>query len=162
MIVLSGIYFRIGKPVSFGMKYILAILNICLLVQCTTQSAFHPEVEEVSIRKILHDQEIAWNEGRLEDYMEGYWKSDSLIFIGSEISYGWNSTLNRYKRVYPDQAARGTLRFEILRVSFVSADACQVTGKYYLTREADSPNGVFTLLFRKHNAKWVIVYDHTS
>ena len=94
--------------------------------------------------------------------MKGYWKSDSIYFIGSKITAGWDSTLVRYKKSYPDAAAMGKLRFEILMMDFVSADACLVTGKYFLTREKDNPSGIFTLLFRKKNGAWLIVYDHTS
>jgi hypothetical protein len=85
-----------------------------------------------------------------------------VLFIGSKITSGWDSTLVRYKRSYPDKAAMGKLRFEILRMDFISADSYLVTGKYFLTREKDNPSGIFTLLFKKKKGSWVIVYDHTS
>jgi hypothetical protein len=40
--------------------------------------------EELLIRKVLDDQIKAWNRGDLEQYMSGYWKSDSLRFIGKK------------------------------------------------------------------------------
>jgi len=94
--------------------------------------------------------------------MKGYYKSDSILFIGSRITSGWDSTLIRYKKGYPDKAAMGKLRFEILRMDFISSDSYLVTGKYFLTREKDNPSGIFTLLFKKKKENWVIVYDHTS
>ena len=58
------------------------------------------------IRKVMQDQENAWNEGDIPGFMEYYWKSDSLVFIGSNgIQNGWQSTLERYQRSYPDPAA---------------------------------------------------------
>jgi hypothetical protein len=63
--------------------------------------------------------------------MQGYWQSDSLKFIGSGgITYGWQNTLDRYRKRYPDQAARGTLRFEILSVDVTSKDAAFVIGRF--------------------------------
>ena len=118
--------------------------------------------DESAIRTVLKKQVAAWNEANIEAFMQGYWKSDSILFIGSEIISGWTNTLARYKRSYPDKASMGTLRFEILRLDFISKESYLVTGKYFLTRISDSPHGIFTLLFRKKESKWVIVYDHTS
>jgi hypothetical protein len=118
--------------------------------------------DDRSIKTVLDNQVAAWNEANLDEFMKSYWKSDSVLFIGSKITSGWDSTLARYKKSYPDKAAMGKLRFEILRMDFISSDSYLVTGKYFLTREKDNPSGVFTLLFRKKNGSWVIVYDHTS
>ena len=114
------------------------------------------------IQKVLDLQVVAWNEGNIDQFMEGYWKSDSLQFIGTEIVTGWKATLNRYKKTYPNKDAMGSLRFEILNFHKVADDAYLITGKYFLRRKNDSPQGVFTLLFRLIDRKWVIVYDHTS
>ena len=56
----------------------------------------------------------------------------------------------------------GKLRFEILRMDFISSDGYLITGKYFLTREKDNPSEIFTLLFKKKKGNWVIVYDRTS
>jgi hypothetical protein len=74
----------------------------------------------------------AWNTGNLDQFMQGYWQSDSLKFIGSGgITYGWQNTLDRYRKRYPDQAARGTLRFEILNVDITGKDAAFVIGRFF-------------------------------
>jgi ketosteroid isomerase-like protein len=36
------------------------------------------------------------------------------------------------------------------------------TGRWQLAREADTPHGRFTLIFRRTAAGWRIVHDHTS
>ena len=54
--------------------------------------------QEAEIRTLLQKQTEAWNRGDVEGFMEGYWKSDSLMFIGkSGITYGWQKTLDNYK-----------------------------------------------------------------
>ena len=95
--------------------------------------------------------------------MEGYWKSDSLRFIGkSGINYGWQATLDNYKKSYPDKAAMGQLEFDILSVEPLGSENYLVTGKWKLTRESDNPNGLFTLVWKRFGDDCKIIYDHSS
>ncbi len=143
------------------MKKIFGLLLLSIFVQCTNAQSKR-SADEKEIRSVLDKQVVAWNEANIDEFMKGYWKSDSILFIGRKITSGWDSTLISYKKSYPDKAAMGKLRFEILRMDFASANACLVTGRYFLTREKDNPNGIFTLLFKKKKGQWLIVYDHTS
>jgi hypothetical protein len=143
------------------------LLAVLILFSACSSTTTRPAVpnyasEESAIRLVLISQEQAWNEGSIEQFMEGYWKSDSLQFVGTSITQGWQPTLDRYKSSYPDRATMGSLKFDFYRFSFVSHDACLVTGRYTLTRDKDQPTGLFTLLLRKISGSWVIVYDHTS
>src|SRR5271154_6944520 len=120
-------------------------MNLILAVYVVTGFVAYPVQEpkenpKIAIRRVLDQQVAAWNRGDINKFMEGYWKSDSILFIGSEIATGWESTLARYKRSYPDKAAMGILKFEILRIDFISSDSYLVTGKYFLTRAKDSPS----------------------
>jgi hypothetical protein len=118
--------------------------------------------EKQAILEMLRKQERAWNEGDIESFMQGYWNSDSLRFIGSEITTGWKSTLAGYQKRYPDRAAMGDLQFSYYRFHFIDDRSCLVTGRYRLIRDADEPTGMFTLLIQKIDSQWLIVYDHTS
>jgi len=122
----------------------------------------HPESTEQKIRSVLTEQQNAWNSGDLVAFMEGYWKSDSLQFIGKSIRHGWQATLDGYKKGYPDKSAMGELQFDIWQTVRLADDTYLVSGKYTLVREKDKPTGPFTLIFRLKGGKWVIVYDHTS
>ena len=123
-----------------------------------------PAADRKAILQVMDAQTQAWNTGNLNQFMQGYWQSDSLKFIGSGgITYGWQNTLDRYRKRYPDQAARGNLRFEILNVDVTSKDAAFVIGRFFLTRpQQGDASGYFTLLWRKINGQWKIVVDHTS
>ncbi len=115
------------------------------------------------ILTLLDTQTQAWNRGDLEGFMKGYWKNDSLRFIGkSGITYGYTNTLNNYKRGYPDTAAMGKLQFTILVVKKLSARYYEVVGKWYLKRSIGDVSGHYTLLLRKINSNWIIVSDHSS
>lgn len=119
--------------------------------------------DERAIRKILADQTQAWNNGNLEEFMSGYWKSDSLMFIGkSGITYGWQKTLDNYRRGYPDRTAMGTLSFDILQVQRISGDHFFVVGKWNLKRTIGDLSGHYTLIWKKINGEWKVVSDHSS
>jgi hypothetical protein len=90
-------------------------LFLCLLLALISSVSFSQTKDETAIRRVLHAQEIAWNKGDLQNYMQGYWKNDSVMFIGkSSITYGWQKTLDNYKKGYPDKEAMGKLHFTLL------------------------------------------------
>ena len=104
-----------------------------------------------------------WNKGNIEGFMKGYWKSDSLIFIGSSgPQYGYKTTLERYKARYPDADHMGTLALDIVSIKQISADNYFVIGKWGLKRQAGDVNGAFSLLIKRINGKLVIIADHSS
>jgi len=125
--------------------------------------AFTQPVDELTIRKVLDDQVKAWNQGNIEGFMQGYWKNDSLMFIGkSGINWGWQKTLENYKERYPDTTAMGKLSFDIILVKRLSPEYYYVVGKWLLNRSIGDLGGHYNLLFRKINGKWFIIADHSS
>ncbi|SNT04747.1 Ketosteroid isomerase homolog [Ekhidna lutea] len=124
-------------------------------------SAQNPD--ERAIREVLAMQQECWNDGDLECFMEGYWKSDQLVFIGSKgVTYGWQATLDNYKKSYPDKEKMGILTFDLISLEPLSEDFWTVIGKWSLKRKSDNPNGHFSLIFRRLGDEWVIVSDHSS
>jgi hypothetical protein len=145
------------------MKKLLLIIGVCLSFGSFAQKITSPGIQNV--KTVLAAQQDAWNEGRIEDFMQGYWKSDSLKFIGKKgITYGWQQTLDNYKKGYPDKSSMGQLQFDILDMEQFSGNTIYVIGKWTLLREESKGNlgGHFTLVFKKINKRWVIVSDHTS
>ena len=121
------------------------------------------ESAEAQIRSVLDMQSSAWNRGDIDAFMEGYWKSAEIEFVGaSGITKGWQAVLDRYRRNYPDGKAMGKLSFSNLEVHVVCPDAAFAIGNFQLEREKDRPRGVFTLNFRKFKEGWRIVADHTT
>jgi hypothetical protein len=126
-------------------------------------AAFSQTKDDLQIRNILNQQAIAWSSGHLETFMQPYWHSDSLMFIGkSGITYGWQQALDRYKKNYPDATAMGKLDFTILQTKRLSVLYYFVVGKWHLSRTIGDLDGIFTLLFKKIKDTWVIVSDHSS
>jgi beta-aspartyl-peptidase (threonine type) len=117
---------------------------------------------ESAIRKVMADQAAAWNRGDIESFMQGYWNSDKLTFVSSQVTRGWKPTLERYKKTYDTREKMGTLTFSDLEINVLSNEAATVLGSWSLARANDSPHGKFTLIFRKFKDGWKIVHDHTS
>jgi len=118
---------------------------------------------EKAIRQVLADQVVAWNNADLDAFMQGYWKNDSLMFIGkSGVTYGWQGTLDNYKKGYPNKAAMGDFTSTIIQIKKLSKKFYSVTGKWYLKRSIGDASGHYTLLFQKIGGKWVIISDHSS
>ena len=137
----------------------IIITWVCLI----SSASFGQSKNEIAIRKVLQTQENAWNKGQLENFMKGYWENDSLMFIGkSGITYGWQKTLDNYKKGYPDTASMGKLTFTLIQIKPLSPDYYFVVGQWHLQRNIGNIEGHFTLLFKKINGEWVIVTDHSS
>ena len=107
--------------------------------------------------------EIAWNNGDIEDFMQGYWQSEELIFESENgITKGWRNTLERYKKEYPNKEEMGSLVFEILDVKLKSDSIATLKGEWELIRKNDNPKGGFLLNFNKIDGQWLIVKDYTT
>ena len=136
---------------------------LVLLFLISPLSVVCQNIDELAIREVMQNQEKCWNVGDLDCFMEGYWKSEKLVFVGSRgLTYGWQNTLDNYKRSYPTPEKMGTLTFEILIIEPLSDDFWSVVGKWSLERKDDSPSGHFSLIFRRLGNDWVIVSDHSS
>jgi ketosteroid isomerase-like protein len=140
------------------MKTLIFLFLLSIAVPGISQESF-----EQAARRILQQQEQDWNSGNIDAFMESYWKSDSLLFVGKNGPvYGYAATLANYHKNYPDTLAMGKLQFNLLSFRSVGADHGFVLGQFVLTRRNDRPSGYFTLWFRKINGTWKIISDHTS
>lgn len=136
---------------------------ITLLCFITINSFAQSSKDKQAILDVLEKQRQEWNKGDVEAYMQGYAKSDSLLFVGkSGPTYGWQKTLDNYKRGYPDKSAMGFLTFGIKKVDFLTKDVAFVLGSWNVKREKDELKGFFTLLLKKINGQWKVVVDHSS
>lgn len=141
------------------MKYILIVLFCSVFVSLS----FAQSKTEQKIIQVLKTQDAEWNKGNIEGFMQTYWNSDSLMFIGKTgVTYGWKNTLNNYKKGYPDTSAMGKLDFTLIDIKKLSRKYYHVVGKWHLTRSIGNLQGHFTLLLKKIKGKWVIIADHSS
>jgi ketosteroid isomerase-like protein len=129
-----------------------------LSAQVAEQDSLKKEVISVLIR-----QQDSWNRGDLAGYMDGYWKSDSLLFTSAgNIRRGWNVTYEKYKASYGTHEKMGNLKFSDIEITLLGPNAASIFGHWELTRPGDHPDGVFTLILRRFKNGWKIIHDHTS
>jgi len=120
-----------------------------------------PDIKEITL--LIQRQQRDWNAGNIDHFMDAYWRSEELTFSsGGQVTRGWDATIARYKKRYPDAQTMGQVRFSELEFLRLDGAAMQVQGVWQLSREAEPISGRFTLIFRKQQAGWRIVHDHTS
>ena len=148
-----------------------AVLPLGLLLACSTGRSTpsagtleSPAETRRAIGQLLTTQPAAWTRGDVAGFMQGYWQNDSLVFIGkSGLTYGWQRTLDNYRRSYPSPEAMGQLRFDGLRITPLTPETAQVVGRWHLARPAAGDlQGHYLLVLRRLNGQWVIVADHSS
>ncbi len=138
--------------------FLLSLFSVTVFAQNKSN-----EKEKAHVLALLDKQSEAWNKGKLDKFMETYWKSEKLVFVGSQgPTYGWQATYNRYKKSYPDKAAMGHLTFKILDINKIDKKTFFIVGRFELTREMGNSAGHFTLVIQKIDGQWVIVSDHSS
>jgi len=145
------------------MRFLLYTTLLAFLFAIPGPAAQAQQSPENAIRQLMQQQTEAWNQGNIRAFMDTYWQSDSLLFIGKNgITYGWQATLERYKKSYPDTAAMGRLEFNLLEFKQLRPDLYFLVGKFHLQRSIGDLQGHFTLLIRKVKGAWKIIADHSS
>lgn len=138
------------------MKYLFILVFLPLIGAAQSR-------DEKDILSILDKQTQAWNKGDLENFMVGYMESDSLMYIGKGgVTYGYQPTLNNYKRNYAGPEKMGQLKFDILHLKKLGRRHYLVVGKWSLKRTAGDVGGHYTLTFEKKKGQWMIIADHSS
>lgn len=142
-----------NRPYIKGSTLLLALLTACL----PSDSA--PE----KIRGLLDRQVEDWNRGDVEAFMEGYWKSDQMIFkSGDDEQRGWEAALKRYQTAYDTREKMGRLSFSELAIEEQGPDDARVTGRWLVARAPRDLSGRFTLWLRRLPEGWRIVRDETT
>ena len=138
---------------------IIPLLFLLIFSSCSMNNA----TEIDAIKQVLTTQQIYWNNGDIDGFMLGYWKSDKFEFSSENgTTFGWESTLERYKESYPTKESMGELSFEILDVKLTSDTTAVLDGEWELIRKNNNPKGSFILKFQKIENNWLIIRDYST
>ncbi len=154
-----------GRKHLFTLASLLALAAVVLGYQGRSRAPKSQKEDRnvAAVRAVIEAQAAAWNRGDVEGYMDGYAREETTTFVsGDAVTRGWQTVLERYKARYDTRAKMGSLDFTELEIRPLSEFYMMAVGRWQLTREADTPRGRFTLIFRRTNAGWRIVHDHTS
>ncbi len=139
-------------------------------VEKDTAHTVHTQLKDSSfsadrdaVVKVLSLQAKAWNEGNIDEFMTGYWQSDSLKFITKNgIRHGYDSVALNYKKTYGSREKMGTLDFSNIACAALQPGMMHVTGNWKVTESNGKVHsGIFSLIFRKVDQEWKIIIDHT-
>jgi len=145
------------------MKNLLLAILMIFAVSGFVFAQSKNEKEQSAIRKVMDDQIVAWNKGDIDGFMQGYWKSENLIFVsGDNVRRGWQTVTDNYKKSYNTREKMGILSFNDLEITILSKDSATVLGRWKVETKPENAQGRFTLIFRKFKEGWRIIHDHTS
>ena len=152
-----------NRKILYAAVPLAAAVAVVFGYQGRAPKAGKADREIAAVRAVLETQQAAWNRGDIDGFMEGYAKEDSITFVsGDTVTRGWQTVLDRYRKNYDSRARMGTLTFSELEFKPLSEFYMMAVGRFQLARDGDNPRGRFTLIFRRTNAGWRIVHDHTS
>src|SRR5688572_3860651 len=87
------------------------------------------------VRRVLDKQIAEWNASNLEGFMETYAKSGSMRFAsGGDVSFGWETMFERYRRKYGEKETMGILKFSDIDIQVLGPDSALAFGRWHLTR----------------------------
>lgn len=154
-----------SRKVLFTFASLVAVAAVVFGYQKRAPRSQKEDANASAVRAVIEAQAAAWNRGDVAGYMEGYAKEETTTFVsGDTITRGWQTVLERYKSRYDTREKMGTLTFTELELKPLSEFYFMATGRWQLTLAdgGTTPHGRFTLIFRRTNAGWRIVHDHTS
>ena len=147
------------------MRYrIVPAMSLLFLLGLTSVSGQTKATKDAkAIQAVLDAQVAAWNRGDIEAFMGGYERSEKTVFVGGDnVTRGWQTVLDRYKRNYDTREKMGTLKFSDLEVVPLGNDSALVLMRWHLQRAKDEPHGRSTLIMRRSKQGWKIIHDHSS
>lgn len=148
-----------------SVKTFWLVLIVALAASSRAQVEQVSTPPETGIRQLLGQQTADWNRGDVDAFMKVYENSPATTFIGQTVEYGYNTILERYKKLYGTPAAMGKLTFSHLAIRILDANYAVATGNFHLERAAaggGNANGIFSLIFKQTPQGWKIILDHTS
>ncbi len=149
------------KFIPFFTLLIFFVFSVSSQQQEKSSDTYESSKKEITT--MMLQQARDWSKGDIDAFMEGYIKSDRLKFIGSRgITYGWQQTLENYKKNYPTTEHTGTLTFNLLDFDQLAEDVFVVIGEFHLKRTVGDADGIFSIILKRINGEWKIIADHTS
>jgi ketosteroid isomerase-like protein len=144
------------------MKLLLLLGVLLLPVSATAQTI---NTEAAAIFAMMNKSADDWSRGDLDAFATSYKNSPDILFIGRQVSRGYENMLADYKGNYPNQEAMGTLAFSDLEPHLLDEHYAILVGRYHLSRSKKAggdADGIFSLVLEKTTAGWKIILDHTT
>lgn len=145
-----------------------AMVSIGLAAGCTIERTTDGGNERAdmqsAVRSMLDESAAAWNDGRIDGFMDDYLVAPTTTYIGGPgLIIGYDGIRERYAPLFEPGAERDSLRFESLRVRGLGPMYGLATARWVLHRDGVvTGSGPFTLVVRRTGTGWQIIHDHSS
>lgn len=142
------------------MKTCLVTVALLGLVCCAGPGRVEQKQIRNQILASMNQQAKDWTAGNLEGFMAGYHKSPDTRFAHPKgITMGWQTVMDGYSK----SVHKSRLEFSDIDIDVLAPDAAMVFGRFHnYNRDGTYKTGLYTLLMRKFDGRWVIVHDHSS
>jgi uncharacterized protein (TIGR02246 family) len=122
-------------------------------------SAKHEDETRKALAAVLDRQVQAWNRGDLEGFVSVY-AEDAAFVSPTGLTRGRQAVLERYRKRYPEKAARGWLSLEIVETRLAGAQAASVVARWTLAYpDKPAASGLTLLVLHRSGDRWLIVQD---
>jgi uncharacterized protein (TIGR02246 family) len=117
-----------------------------------------------AIQSVLDQQVAAWNRGDIKGFMDGYWNSAELTYVGNtKVTRGWQTLLDRFEELSKTSSGQiGTLELPETQITVLSKESALVWGTYRVLQPGQDRKGLYTLVLRRFRDGWRTIYDRTS
>lgn len=145
-----------------NLKIITFLFLVIGILSCSSKPEDrNTDADHEAIQAVLDEQLEEWNNGSVDGFMEGYWKSDSLLFMSKNgPQFGWETLRKMYHKSFPNREKMGNLTFILEEIRQLEENYL-VVGRWLVDQGTGEKSGYFTLQFRSINDEWKIVADHT-
>jgi len=145
------------------LRRVVPLLSLALAAAALAAAATDPSSLAVALRAELDRSAAAWNRGDLEGFCASY-AEDATFVSPKGVTHGRAEVLAHYRQSYPDRAAMGTLKLDLLEARPAPGEepsAASVVAHWSLTYP-DRPEAAGTTLLVFHRTPgggWKIVQD---
>ena len=140
-------------------------LSLIALLAITLPASAEDDKADVAaaVRSVMAATREAWNRGDLAGYMAGFARSERTRHIfNRDVTVSHSAIEARFRSRYPDPSSMGTISNSDLDISVLAPDAASAFAHWTFERDGKTFAGVFTLIFRRLDGRWVIVHDHST
>ncbi len=141
-------------------------LFLALAVGPSCASWVTPRVQLQDSLDVLRRQSVAWNEGDIDGFLDGYRRSGDTVFVSNgDRTVGFEKVASRFRSRYGSSSeTMGRLAFDEIDLLPLCQDSVAVNGRFILDASDGTRSwGRFTVILRRYeDVGWKIVHDHTS
>jgi uncharacterized protein (TIGR02246 family) len=132
---------------------------VTVLVALLASAGADDDAVRRAVAAVIERQVAAWNRGDLQAFVSLY-AEDAVFVSPTGLTRGRQAVLDRYRKRYPDKAAMGTLKLEIVETRVGGAGGASLVARWSLAYpDKPTASGLTLLVLHARSDGWLIVQD---